>query len=279
MITVGAALAEACRRLAPTSASARIDADCLLQHVLQKDRAWLRAHADDVMGADAASHFEVLLQRRLAGEPVAYLTGERGFWSLDLQVTPATLIPRPDTEVMVEWALELVPPGARLRVLDLGTGSGAIALAVKRSRPACTVCAVEASPAALAVAAANARRLELDVVFRESDWFAAVAGEYFDLLLSNPPYIAPDDIHLGQGDLRFEPRSALAAGEEGLQDLRRIAEAAPTHLVTGGWLLLEHGFAQGDAVRGLLSRQGFADIATRRDLGGQERITGGRWPC
>lgn len=279
MSTVGAALAEAGRRLAEVSPSARIDADCLLQHVLGKDRAWLRVHADDALDPALARRFEALLQRRLAGEPVAYLAGERGFWSLDLQVTAATLIPRPDTETLVEWALELLPAGTAARVLDLGTGSGAIALALKHSRPACTVFAVDASPAALAVARANARRLALDVEFRESDWFAAVAGERFDVLLSNPPYIAPGDPHLEQGDLRFEPRSALVAGEGGLQDLRRIAEAAPAHLSAGGWLLLEHGNEQGPAVRELLHRQGFADIATRRDLGGQERITGGRWPC
>ncbi|MDF2445075.1 MAG: SAM-dependent methyltransferase [Moraxellaceae bacterium] len=279
MTTVGEALAEAGRRLADVSPSARIDADCLLQHVLERDRAWLRAYADAALGEQEQRDFEAALQRRLAGDPVAYITGARGFWSLDLLVNGATLIPRPETELMVEWALELLAPQAAMQVLDLGTGSGAIALAVKKERPGCQVVAVDASAGALKVARANAHALALDVELLESNWFSALLGRRFDLLLSNPPYIAVDDPHLAQGDLRFEPLSALAAGEDGLADLRRIVAAAPGHLVAGGWLLLEHGYAQGSAVRALLAEQAFIAIETRRDLAGQDRITGGRLPC
>jgi release factor glutamine methyltransferase len=279
MSTVRAALAEACRRLAAATPSPRIDADCLLQHVLQKDRAWLRTHDDAVLNTEESRAFAGCIERRLRGEPVAYITGARGFWSLELQVGPGVLIPRPETELLVERALELIPAVSALRVLDLGTGSGAIALAVKKERPRCEVTAVDASPAALEIAAANARRLGLAVTLRESDWFSALAGTTFDIVLSNPPYIAPDDAHLLQGDLRFEPRRALAAAETGLQALRRIAEAAPSHLATGGWLLMEHGYDQGAAVRALLAQQGFAQIATRRDLGGHERFTEGCLPC
>jgi release factor glutamine methyltransferase len=279
MSTVAEALAEAGRRLADVSPSARLDADCLLQHVLKRDRAWLRAYADAALGAQAQRDFEAAVQRRLAGEPVAYITGARGFWSFDLQVNGATLIPRPETELMVEWALELLAPRAALQVLDLGTGSGAIALAVRKERPGCHVVAVDASARALEMARANAHALALDVELLESDWFSALPGRRFDLLLSNPPYVAANDPHLAQGDLRFEPLSALAAGEDGLADLRRIVAAAPGYLVAGGWLLLEHGYAQGAAVRALLGAQDFVAIETRRDLAGQERITGGRLPC
>lgn len=279
MTTVREALVAAGTRLQAVSDSPRVDADCLLQHLLQQDRSWLRLHADSVLEPALLADFEQALARRLQGEPVAYITGARGFWSLDLQVGPATLIPRPDTELLVEWALELLPRNAAARVLDLGTGSGAIALAVKKERPGCEVVAVDASVAALAMAAANAERLQLDISLRQSDWFAALDGRQFDLILGNPPYIAADDPHLAQGDLRFEPRSALVAADAGLSDLSRIINAAPEYLAPGGWLLLEHGYEQGEAVRELLNRQGFEAIATRRDFGGNERSSGGRWPC
>jgi release factor glutamine methyltransferase len=279
MTTVREALADASARLQAVSDSPRVDADCLLQHLLQQDRSWLRLHADAVLEPALLADFEQALARRLQGEPVAYITGERGFWSLDLQVGPATLIPRPDTELLVEWALELLPRNDVARVLDLGTGSGAIALAVKQERPGCEVVAVDASAAALALAAANAARLQLDITFLHSDWFTALAGQRFDLILGNPPYIAEDDPHLVQGDLRFEPHSALVAADAGLSDLSRIINAAPEYLAPGGWLLLEHGYEQGEAVRELLNRQGFEAIATRRDFGGNERSSGGRWPC
>jgi len=279
MTRVREALAAAGQRLQAASPSARVDADCLLQHVLEKDRAWLRTHDDFVLDPARLAAFDAVVERRRAGEPVAYIIGQRGFWSLDLQVTPATLIPRPDTELIVEWALELIPASAALQVLDLGTGSGAIALAVKKERPLCHVAAVDVSPDALAVAAANARRLQLAVAFVAGDWFAALGKERFDIVLANPPYVAPDDAHLVQGDLRFEPRRALVAAEQGLGDLRRIVEAAPQNLRKDGWLLLEHGYDQGEAVRSLLLRHGFTDVATRRDLGGRERCSGGRLPC
>jgi release factor glutamine methyltransferase len=272
-------LRSATERLEQTSPSPRIDADCLLQQVLQKDRAWLRSHDDVILDDAQLAAFEAALERRISGEPVAYITGQRGFWSLDLEVGPATLIPRPDTELIVEWALELIPVDAPWRVADLGTGSGAIALAVKKERPCCAVTAVDASPAALAMASANASRLRLEVSCVQGDWFAALDHGEFDLVLANPPYIAADDPHLVRGDLRFEPRSALVADEQGLADLRRIIEAAPSHIRKGGWLLLEHGYDQGEAVRALLTRQGFTEVVTRRDLGGLERASGGRLPC
>ncbi|MDF3030384.1 MAG: protein-(glutamine-N5) methyltransferase, release factor-specific [Moraxellaceae bacterium] len=272
-------LRSAAERLEQTSPSPRVDADCLLQHVLQKDRAWLRSHDDAVLDDAQLAAFEAVLERRISGEPVAYITGQRGFWSLDLEVGPATLIPRPDTELVVEWALELIPTEAPWCVADLGTGSGAIALAVKKERPRCAVTAVDASPAALAMASANASRLRLEVSCVQGDWFAALGHGEFDLVLANPPYIAADDPHLVRGDLRFEPRSALVADEQGLADLRRIIEAAPSHVRKGGWLLLEHGYDQGEAVRALLTRQGFTEVVTRRDLGGLERASGGRLPC
>lgn len=289
--TVRALLQDATQRLASTSPSPRIDADCLLQQALQKDRSWLRLHETEAVDASDSARFEAMLRRRERGEPVAYITGMRGFWSLDLEVGPATLIPRADTEVLVEWALELLAPestargpgllapDAGARVLDLGTGSGAIALALKKERPACAVMALDASKDALAVARGNGARLGLAVEFVESDWWAALAGRRFDLVVANPPYIAEGDPHLVAGDLRFEPTGALVAAEAGLRDLRRIIDGAPAHLAPGGWLLLEHGYEQGEAVRALLRAQGFADVATRRDLGGQERISGGRWPC
>lgn len=260
------------------SPSARVDAEYLLLHVLQKDRSWLRCHDEVRPSAAEQAQFAALLQRRRQGEPVAYVTGERGFWSLDLQVGPACLIPRPETELLVEFALEKIAGDASAAVLDLGTGSGAIALAVKKERPQARLTAVDASIAALAQAEANAQRLQLAVEFVHSDWFAALAGRHFHLVLANPPYIAADDAHLGQGDVRFEPLSALVAPEQGLRDLRQISAQAPAFLQAGGWLAMEHGFAQGEAVRTLLAQAGFVNVATRRDLGGQERMTLGQWP-
>lgn len=256
---------------------ARLEAEVLLLHLLQRPRAWLFAHAEDELDAALAESYEQLLQRRLAGEPVAYLTGEREFWSLPLQVSAATLIPRADTERLVELALERLPPGDAAVVADLGTGSGAIALAIARERPQALVVATDRSAAALAVAAGNARKLSIgNVEFVRGDWFDGLQGRVFDLIASNPPYIAARDPHLSQGDLRFEPVTALASGTDGLDDLRRIIADAAAHLHPGGWLLLEHGYDQGEAVRGLLTAVGFAEVATWRDLGGQERVSGGR---
>jgi release factor glutamine methyltransferase len=256
-----------------------VDAAFLLAHVLGKPRGWLLAHADAAVAAGPAAAFAALVERRSAGEPVAYLTGQRGFWRFDLAVTPATLIPRPETELLVELALERLPPGRPLRIADLGTGSGAIALALAYERPSARVVATDASAPALAVARANAQALHLEnLAFRAGDWLAPLAGERFDLIVSNPPYIADDDPHLGEGDLRYEPATALASGADGLDAIRTIAAAAPAHLDRGGWLLLEHGWEQGEAVRGLLRAAGFDAVETRPDLEGRDRASLGRWP-
>jgi release factor glutamine methyltransferase len=224
-----------------------------------------------------ARQFGRLLTRRRNGLPVAYLTGEREFWSLRLTVTSDTLIPRPETETLVAWAVELALPDEGT-VLDLGTGSGAIALAVASERPAWRVTGVDVSAPALQVARANARETGLErVSFLQSDWYEVVAGRRFNLLLGNPPYIEENDPHLQCGDVRFEPRSALVSPRSGLADLARLAAGAPAHLFDGGWLLLEHGFEQGGAVRGMLADAGFREVNTRRDLDGRERVTGGCW--
>lgn len=256
----------------------RLDAQWLLGHQLQRDRAWLIAHDDaDLAAADAAA-FAQACQRRADGEPLAYLTGERGFHGLRLQVTPDVLVPRPDTECLVDWALDLLrtwPPNPPPQVLDLGTGSGAIALALAHSHPAARLSATDLSPAALAVAQANARRLSLAVTFSQGGWWQAVPGDArFDLVLSNPPYIAGDDPHLPA--LRHEPLLALTPGGDGLGALREIIAGAPVHLAPGGWLLLEHGWDQAEAVAALLRQAGFEQVASRFDLAGRQRCTGGR---
>ena len=257
--------------------SARRDAEILLCHCLGKTRSWLYTWPESEVVSTDVAHFDTLMARRESGEPVAYLTGQREFWSLQLTVNEHTLIPRPETETLVEWALELPLPGDA-RALDLGTGSGAIALAVASERPSWQVTAVDRSAAALAVARTNARRTGLQrVACLQSDWYQALAGQRFNLLLSNPPYVDPDDLHLRQGDLRFEPREALVAERGGVADLEALVGGAPSHLLGGGWLLLEHGFTQGDEVRALLRDRGFSAVSTRADIAGQERISGGCW--
>ena len=256
-----------------------VDAELLLLHVLARPRSWVFAHADEPVDAATTARFHALLERRVQGEPVAYLTGSRGFWTLELAVTPATLVPRPETELLVELALARLPADADARVADLGTGSGAIALAIAKERARARMVAIDASPDALEVARGNAHRNGIgNVAFREGSWLAPLAGETFDLIASNPPYIAAGDPHLAQGDLRFEPAMALASGVDGLDDIRTIVAAAPAHLRPGGWLLLEHGRDQGEAVRALLQAAGFIDVATERDLEGRERVTLGRKP-
>lgn len=282
VLSVGAALRAATASLAAAPGAeaegARAEAEILLAHVLGRGRTWLFTHADDAIDADAAATFEALVARRRAGEPVAYLTGTRGFWRFDLEVTPDTLIPRADTECLVELALERLPAGPSLRLLDLGSGTGAIALALAFERPRASVIAVDLSPGAAAVARRNADRLGLAtrVEVREGAWFAPVAGESFDLIASNPPYIEDADPHLVAGDLRFEPRGALASGADGLDDLRLIVRDAPAHLRPGGWLLVEHGWRQGEAVRALFHAAGFVEVGTERDLEGRDRVSLGR---
>ena len=255
----------------------RIDAECLLAHAVAKPRTWLFAHAGDPAAPEVVDRFGALLARRQAGEPVAYLTGTQGFWTLELEVSPATLIPRPETELLVELALARSPVDAGARIADLGTGSGAIGLAIAKERPRAAVIATDASSAALEVARRNAIRNHIATVeFREGDWLAPLAGETFDLIASNPPYIADGDPHLGEGDLRFEPPSALSSGADGLDAIRRIVRDAPAHLASGGWLLLEHGWHQGEAVRALLQAAGFTDVETARDLEGRDRASLGR---
>ena len=259
--------------------SARAEAELLLAHALGQSRSWLYAHADATLSDAQASAFRLLIERRRRGEPVALILGVREFWSLQLTVTPDTLIPRPETELLVELALRHMPSGIRSRVLDLGTGTGAIALALARERPLAELTAIDADERTLAVAQGNAARLGLGRVrFLPGDWFAAVAGERYDLIVSNPPYIADDDPHLLRGDLRFEPRAALASGVDGLDAIRVIAANSPRHLRAGGRLLLEHGLAQGRAVRELLISAGFAGVETHPDLEGRDRVTSGRLP-
>ncbi len=309
-----------------------LESQLLLQHVLNVNRAWLIAHENDAIEPNIHKAFEALLERRLKGEPIAYILGYREFYGLKLKVTPDTLIPRPDTETLVEAALEKIPQGHNtfslsfprkreneskesnmkpsfeerpsmldldkkmdshfrgndeishlsenselLRILDLGTGTGAIALALAHSHPQVQVTACDASEAALQVARENAQTLNIpNVPFVRSDWFAALMNEKFDLIVSNPPYIEADDPHLSQGDLRFEPLSALAAGNDGLDDIRKIVQHAPAHLNARGWLLVEHGYNQADAVANLLAAEGFSEISHALDLAGIHRVTLGR---
>ena len=273
-MTAAELLAEAAAELSATSDSPRLDAELLLAEALGRSRTWLRTWPEATVEEPAAARFRAWIARRAGGEPVAYLLGRTGFHAIDLTVTPATLIPRPETEELVERALAL--GGEGIRVLDIGTGSGAIALALATARPDWRVAATETSPEALAVARANAAERGLDrVELRAGDLFADLEGPW-DLIVSNPPYVAADDPHLDQGDAAFEPRAALAAGPDGLDCLRRLTAEARTRLAPGGWLLVEHGYDQGPAVRELLTAAGLGQVATHRDLAGQERLTEGR---
>lgn len=261
----------------PGSDTAALDAELLLAHVLGKPRTYLKTWPERELDSAQLQAFEALMARRRVGEPVAYLLGQQGFWNLDLKVSPATLIPRPDTERLVEVALQLALPD-KARVLDLGTGTGAIALALAVERSGWRVTGCDLQPEAVELAERNRQLNGIgNADFLRSDWFAGLAGQRFDLIVSNPPYIASDDPHLGQGDVRFEPASALVSGDDGLTDLRHIIEQAPNHLQPGGWLLLEHGWEQGGAVRELLSSRGFGAVTTWQDLAGHERISGGQW--
>lgn len=262
----------------PDSPTPRLDAELLLAQALGKSRSYLHTWPEHEPAAAQLAGYQAALARRRAGEPVAYILGRQGFWSLELDVARHTLIPRPDTELLVETALALLP-ATPLQGLDLGTGTGAIALALACERPAWQMTGVDRVAAAVALAQGNGTRLQLaNARFVESCWFSALAGQRFQLIVSNPPYIAAADPHLSQGDVRFEPSSALVAGVDGLDDIRLIIEQAPAHLLAGGWLLQEHGFEQAEAVRELLSRRGFTAVDSRRDLGGHQRISVGQWP-
>lgn len=255
--------------------SARREASSVLLAAIGKTHAWLLTWPDACLSTDELARADTWLARRAAGEPLAYLRGEQEFWSLSLQVAPGILVPRADTECLVEQALLRIASTGAVRVLDLGTGSGAIALAIAHERRQAQVFAADRSVLAVAVAQANAEHLGLALNCRESDWFSAFAGERFDVIVSNPPYIAEDDPHLAA--LKFEPMQALAAADSGLADLREIIRQAPKHLSMNGYLLLEHGHDQAVAVRELLQQAGFVDVCSTRDLGGNERVTGGRW--
>ena len=261
-----------------TSESPRRDAEILLEHVTGKARTYLLAFGETLLTPEQEAQLAVLLARRKTGEPVAHLTGEREFWSLPLYVSAATLIPRPDTECLVEQALARLPDGL-CRILDLGTGTGAIALALASERPDCQVTAVDVMPDAVALAQRNLARLGFsNVQINQSSWFSALAQHAFEMIVSNPPYIDEHDPHLSQGDVRFEPLTALVAANDGLADIEHIITTAREYLVPGGWLLLEHGWTQGAAVRALFSAAGYASVETCRDYGGNERLTLGKKP-
>jgi len=256
--------------------TARIEAQCLLQHVLNVPRSYLLAHSEQILNPVQQAAYDTLLQRRLRGEPVAHILGAREFFGLTFKVTSDTLIPRPETELLVELALQRIPAHGPFRVLDLGTGSGAIAISIAQNRPDAEVVAVDASEAALVVARENARNLgAANVSIFYSDWFSGLSGERYNLIVSNPPYVASGDIHLTQGDVRFEPISALASGTDGLDDIRRIIVGAGKFLEHGAWLQMEHGYDQADKVRKILLNSGFAEVFSATDISGIERVSGG----
>lgn len=255
---------------------ARLEARILFAHALGVERAWLIGHDRDPLTPSQAIRIETLLKRRLAGEPVAYLLGEREFYGRPFRVTPDVLIPRPDTELLVDLALERLPLDEARKVLDIGVGSGAIAVSLALERPRCRVTAVDFSEAALRVARRNAQTLGATLETLVSDGFDALSDRRFHLIVSNPPYIAAGDPHLEQGDLRFEPPQALASGHDGLDLIRRLVAQAPAHLESGGWLLLEHGWDQAEAVQHLLTEAGFMAAFSAPDLAGHPRVSGGR---
>ncbi|NOX08166.1 MAG: peptide chain release factor N(5)-glutamine methyltransferase [Gammaproteobacteria bacterium] len=271
--TIQQALKQAHKQLSPSSNSAHLDAEVLLCFLINKPRSYLHTWPEKHLSDDQHHRYEDLITRRLAGEPVAYITGRREFWSLDLEVNPTTLIPRPDTETLVEWVLNQFPH-TPIKVADLGTGSGAIALALAQERPNWQLLATDYSVAALALAQGNAERLNIhNISFSQHDWLEDVDQYDFDLIVSNPPYIPEADPHLLQGDVRFEPRSALSSGATGLDDIRKIIQQAPAHLKPAGWLALEHGYDQGNTVKKTLQLNNYQSISTIRDIAGNNRIS------
>jgi len=253
---------------------ARLEAQLLLEHVLNVNHAWLIAHADDELDHQSQSAFQISIERRVKGEPIAYILGKREFYGLPLLVTSDTLIPRPDTETLVDAALSLIPNNTAKSILDLGTGSGAIALAIAKHAPNTKVTAVDYATAALLVAQENAQNLNIhNVAFLHSDWFNALQGQRFDVIVSNPPYIEALDAHLNQGDLRFEPFAALASGDDGLHAIRHIIRHAKQHLNINGWLLIEHGYNQSGKVASLMQEAQFNAIQHIHDLAGIARVT------
>ncbi len=256
----------------------RIEARVLLREVMNQSDTWLLAHGEDALTVAQSQHYAALVARRVAGEPIAYIAGRREFYGRDFAVTLAVLIPRPETELLVELALQHVPDKGGARVLDLGAGSGCIGVSIAAERPQAQVTLADVSIAALEIAHANAARwAPINTMVLHSDWYAGIAAEQYNLIVANPPYVADGDVHLQQGDLRFEPRTALVAGTDGLDDTRRIVAGAPAHLMPGGWLLFEHGYDQAAACVQMLAAAGFEDISTAPDLAGIPRVSGGRW--
>ncbi len=277
-LTISHTLQLAQQALCEISTSAHSDAEILLVHTLVCTRTYLRTWPQRTLTIEQHAQFLKLLNRRLSGEPIAYLTGQRGFWDMTLTVSPDTLIPRPETETLVELALAKIPLDAAWHIADLGTGSGAIGLAIARERLHCQIIATDISPAALAIAHRNAEQHRVkNITFAEGPWCAPLANAQFEMIVSNPPYIHPDDPHLQQGDLRFEPATALQSGLDGLADIRTICAEVRQHLRPPGWLLLEHGYDQGSAVPAILRELGFQQISTEQDLAQHDRVSLGAW--
>ena len=276
--TLEQAIAAGANLLAPSSESAKLDAQVLLLHILQKPHSYLFTWPEHELNAEQQQQFDNFCQRRLNGEPVAHITGQREFWSLSLEVNATTLIPRPDTETLVEQALEVALP-ATAKVLDLGTGTGAIALALGSEMPNWQITAVDRVSDAVALATRNQQRLAINNVrVKQSNWFSELHGEKFNLIVTNPPYIESSDIHLNQGDVRFEPLSALVADDCGMSDIKQIITQSRDYLLSSGYLLIEHGFEQGEAVRHFFKKMAFVNIKTVKDFGNNDRVTFAQWP-
>ena len=276
--TIKKAIQDACSELAGTSDTSRLDSEILLAHALDCDRTYLHTWPERTLTSKQQQTFQQLIERRLTGEPIAYITGNREFWDMTLQVTPDTLIPRPETELLVETVLKIVPANATWNIADLGTGSGAIALAIARQRPGCQVTATDTSAKALAVAEKNANRYDVkNVRFVEGHWFQPIENDHFQVIVSNPPYVHPDDPHLQEGDLRFEPTQALQSIPDGMRDIRIITNAARGHLLPPGWLILEHGYNQGQATMNRFRELGYENVSVVEDLSHNERICIGKW--